>query len=311
MAKIMMKEVNAKGFVLEEKLTLERITEIISQNVKKSAASKGNGRLSNTLVEKAVERQTERVFKCNTMSKESLTTLEERDFLPEEIELGERGNDGELSPVETALSKLNNIVGMAGVKKHIKALRAQLQLNKERKEAGLGAGSDDSLHMIFTGNPGTGKTTVARIVAELLSALGVLSRGHLVEVDRAGLVAGYSGQTALKTKAVVESALGGVLFVDEAYALVQESRDSFGKEALDTLIKMVILAGYCGEMKTMVAQNPGVRSRFPTIIDFEDYSAKELYEIAVGMLKRDSFQLSPSADKAINEMFAQIAAKGG
>merc|ERR1712070_326675 len=295
MAKIMMKEVNAKGFVLEEKLTLERITEIISQNVKKSAASKGNGRLSNTLVEKAVERQTERVFKCNTMSKESLTTLEERDFLPEEIELGERGNDGELSPVETALSKLNNIVGMAGVKKHIKALRAQLQLNKERKEAGLGAGSDDSLHMIFTGNPGTGKTTVARIVAELLSALGVLSRGHLVEVDRAGLVAGYSGQTALKTKAVVESALGGVLFVDEAYALVQESRDSFGKEALDTLIKMVedhrdnlvvILAGYSGEMTTMVAQNPGVRSRFPTVIYFEDYSAHELYDIAQGMVKK-------------------------
>merc|ERR1711865_663778 len=96
-----------------------------------------------------------------------------------------------------------------------------------------------SLHMVFTGNPGTGKTSVARIVAELLSAMGVLTRGHLIEVDRSGLVAGYSGQTALKTKGVVESALGGVLFVDEAYALVQQDKDSFGKEALDTLIKMV------------------------------------------------------------------------
>jgi len=232
----------------------------------------------------------------------------------------EKGEDGEISPVEAALSKLNNIVGMADVKKHIKALRAQLQLNKERKEAGLGGASEDSLHMIFTGNPGTGKTTVARIVAELLSALGVLSRGHLVEVDRSGLVAGYSGQTALKTKAVVESALGGVLFVDEAYALVQESRDSFGKEALDTLIKMVedhrdnlvvILAGYSGEMKAMVAQNPGVRSRFPTVIDFADYSTDELLQIANGMLKRDHFKLSTDAAEVLKEMFDKTTARGG
>merc|ERR1711959_455840 len=165
-------------------------------------------------------------------------------------------------------------------------------------------GSDMSLHMVFTGNPGTGKTSVARIVAELLSAMGVLTRGHLVEVDRSGLVAGYSGQTALKTKAVVESALGGVLFVDEAYALVQQDRDSFGKEALDTLIKMVedhrdnlvvILAGYTGDMRTMIAQTPGVKSRYPTVIEFADYSAPELMEIAHGMVKRDDFILSKEA----------------
>lgn len=320
MAKIMMNEVSDKGFVLEAVLTEDRIAEILSNNTRKSEASKGNGRLCSTLVAQAVERQTDRVFKCNTMSKESLTTLTESDFLPDEIELGEKGDNGEASPVEIALGKLDSIVGMAGVKKHIKALRAQLQLNKERKEAGLGGNSDDSLHMIFTGNPGTGKTTVARIVAELLNALGVLSRGHLVEVDRAGLVAGYSGQTALKTKAVVESALGGVLFVDEAYALVQESRDSFGKEALDTLIKMVedhrdnlvvILAGYSGEMKGMVAQNPGVRSRFPTVIDFADYSVDELMQIAAGMLKRDHFTLAADADEHLRKMFGAIVAKGG
>jgi stage V sporulation protein K len=230
------------------------------------------------------------------------------------------GDDGEKSPVEVAISKLENIVGLADVKKHIQALRAQLQLNKERKEAGVGAGSDMSLHMVFTGNPGTGKTSVARIVAELLSAMGVLTRGHLVEVDRSGLVAGYSGQTALKTKAVVESALGGVLFVDEAYALVQESRDSFGKEALDTLIKMVedhrdnlvvILAGYSGEMKTMIATNPGVRSRFPTQVLFEDYTEAELRQIAQGMLEADGFAVSASGQEALAKILHQVHSSGG
>jgi SpoVK/Ycf46/Vps4 family AAA+-type ATPase len=320
MAQIVLKEVEVKGFVLEPSLDQARITEIISNNVKKSEASKGNGRLCRTLVEQAVERQTDRVFKSETMSKESLTTLRESDFLPDEVEYGEMGDDGELSPVETAIAKLQSIVGLADVKKHIQALRAQLQLNKERKEAGVGCGSDMSLHMVFTGNPGTGKTSVARIVAELLSAMGVLSRGHLVEVDRSGLVAGYSGQTALKTKAVVESALGGVLFVDEAYALVQESRDSFGKEALDTLIKMVedhrdnlvvILAGYSGEMKQMIAQNPGVRSRFPTVIDFADYTSDELMSIAGTMLEKDGFRLSSGASEVLRQMVDTTTARAG
>lgn len=324
MGQIMMKEVTDKGFVLDSVLDLAKLTDIVNNNVKKSEASKGNGRLCCTLVQQAVERQTDRVFKSETMSKESLTTLYENDFSPEEVEYGEKGADGECSPVEMAINKLNDIVGLADVKKHIKALRAQLQLNKERKEAGVAAGSDMSLHMVFTGNPGTGKTSVARIVAELLSALGVLSRGHLVEVDRSGLVAGYSGQTALKTKAVVESALGGVLFVDEAYALVQAgsggSGDSFGKEALDTLIKMVedhrdnlvvILAGYSGEMKQMIAQNPGVRSRFPTVIDFADYSAEELMEIGNGMLAKDGYRLSGGASEVLQKLVEGTSKRGG
>jgi len=320
MAEIVVKEVATKGFVLEECLDNKRLTEIINNNVRKSEASKGNGRLCRTLVDQAVERQTDRVFKSETMSKTSLTTLLERDFQIEEVEYGEVGDDGEKSPVEVAIDKLQAIVGLAEVKKHIKALRAQLQLNKERKEAGVACGSDMSLHMVFTGNPGTGKTSVARIVAELLSAMGVLSRGHLVEVDRSGLVAGYSGQTALKTKTVVESALGGVLFVDEAYALVQESRDSFGKEALDTLIKMVedhrdnlvvILAGYVGEMTTMIAQNPGVRSRFPTVIDFADYSADELMDIGGKMLAKDGYRLSDEAQAVLRGMVEATSARGG
>merc|ERR1712224_893550 len=229
------------------------------------------------------------------------TTISVNDFsVPEAA-----GAEDAAPTVEAALEQLNNIIGMAGVKEHVVSLRAQLQLNKERKEAGLVAGaSTDSLHMIFTGNPGTGKTTVARIVAELLKAMGILQRGHMVETGRSGLVAGYSGQTALKTKGVVESALGGILFVDEAYALVNTDKDAFGKEALDTLIKMVedhrdnlvvILAGYSGDMKDMVAQNPGVRSRFPTQIDFEDYSAHELYDIAEQMIKKVGLSIAPAA----------------
>ena len=190
---------------------------------------------------------------------------------------------------EKALADLEKVVGLDGVKDFIKSLRAQLLVEKERVAAGLPSAGGGVLHMVFAGNPGTGKTTVARIVANLLRALGVLRRGHLVEADRSSLVAGYSGQTALKTKAVVQEALGGVLFVDEAYALVSGDRDSFGKEALDTLMKemedhredlVVIAAGYIVEMKDLLAANPGMESRFPTTLHFADYTAPELMKIA-------------------------------
>merc|ERR1719428_64694 len=186
--------------------------------------------------------------------------------------------------MRAALTKLDGIVGLARVKDFVKSLYAQLKMEVERREAGISApGSAGTLHMIFSGNPGTGKTTVARIVAELMAAMGLIRKGHLVEADRAALVAGYSGQTALKTKQVVESAMGGVLFVDEAYALAaDDGKDTFGHEALDTLIKLVedyrsdlvvIIAGYNKEMVRLLDTNPGLRSRFPTVIEFDDYTA--------------------------------------
>ena len=160
-------------------------------------------------------------------------SLTEDDFT--EADAGASGD-----AIEAVLGRLDGIIGLNGVKKHVRSLVAQLQLIQKKKLAGMPAAKGGAtMHMIFSGNPGTGKTTVARIVAELLQALGYLKRGHLVETDRAGLVAPYVGQTAIKVQSVVESAIGGMLFVDEAYALVKDSKDSFGREALDTLIKMV------------------------------------------------------------------------
>ena len=158
---------------------------------------------------------------------------------------------------ETALAKLDGVTGLPGVKDFVHSMVATLDLDRQRRDAGLKPLSDSSLHMIFAGNPGTGKTTIARVVADILRSLGVLRVGHLVEADRSSLVAGYVGQTAIKTHAVVQSALGGVLFIDEAYSLVSDAKDTFGREALDTLIKLVegyrddlvvILAGYENQM---------------------------------------------------------------
>lgn len=189
-------------------------------------------------------------------------------------------------PEEDPMETLNNLIGLDKIKHDVKELTDFARIQKARKDAGLKS-VPVSLHLVFTGNPGTGKTTVARILAKLYKQIGVLSKGQLVEVDRSGLVAGYVGQTALKTQEQIQSALGGVLFIDEAYALASKT-DDFGQEAIDTILKamedhrddlIVIVAGYTEPMERFINSNPGLKSRFNKYIEFPDYTTDELIRI--------------------------------
>ena len=198
---------------------------------------------------------------------------------------------------EDPFQKLEALIGLAPVKNEIMALANFVKIQKQRVDAGMKA-VPVSYHCVFTGNPGTGKTTVARNVAGIYRDLGVLAKGHLVETDRSGLVAEYVGQTAVKTNKVIDDAIGGVLFIDEAYTLAQAGGNDFGMEAIATLLKrmeddrsrlVVILAGYSGEMETFIEANPGLRSRFNRYIDFPDYSVEELVRIFMSLAESNEY----------------------
>lgn len=200
------------------------------------------------------------------------------------------------------LSELNSLIGLEQVKKDVDSLRNLIKIQAIRKQKGL-PNTPISYHCVFTGNPGTGKTTVARIVAGIYKELGLLSKGHLVEVDRSKLVGEYVGQTAPKTNKVIDEALDGVLFIDEAYTLVGGQND-YGAEAIATLLKrmeddrerlVVILAGYTNEIKQFIDSNPGLQSRFNRYIHFDDYSSKELIEIFKHNLKKSRYKIKRDA----------------
>ena len=212
------------------------------------------------------------------------------------------------------MAQLDSLVGLDDVKKDIKNLMNLVKVRRLRRENGLPI-PPMSLHMVFMGNPGTGKTTVARIISGLYAAIGVLEKGQLIEVDRSGLVAGYVGQTALKTQEVIKSALGGVLFIDEAYSLASGGENDFGREAIETILKamedhrdelIVVVAGYDGPMEKFINSNPGLQSRFNKYFYFPDYNGEQLLHIFKGQCKKNGYALTEEAEAKAKAMFEEL-----
>ena len=283
-----------------EQLALKMITEIYNSRDKDFA----NGRTMRQLFDKICSKQAERLQKGDmaSLTNEQMMSIDVAD-IPYEAPKSVNYTD--------CLSKLNGMVGLAGVKKEISNLAAFLNLQIRRGETNTFQGK----HYIFTGNPGTGKTTVARIMADVFRTLGILSRGQLVEADRSKLVAGFSGQTAIKTNQLIDSAMGGVLFIDEAYTLKSNDGDSFGAEAIDTLLKRLeddrgkficIVAGYTDQMQDFIDTNPGLKSRFTQTIHFDDYTPDELTEIFINLAKGKNFTVDEETKGAIHRQFEQL-----
>ena len=283
-----------------EELARKMITELYDARDKDFA----NGRTMRQLFDKITAKQAERLQKgdMSTKTDEELMTITQEDIpyeAPKAVDYTE------------CLKKLNGMVGLAAVKQEISNLAAFLNLQIRRGETNTFQGK----HYVFTGNPGTGKTTVARIMADVFRTLGILSRGQLVEADRSKLVSGYSGQTAIKTNQLIDSAMGGVLFIDEAYTLKSGDNDSFGGEAIDTLLKRLeddrgkficIVAGYTDQMHDFIDTNPGLKSRFTQTIHFDDYTPDELTEIFINLAKGKNFTVDDATRQAVHRQFEQL-----
>ena len=283
-----------------EKLARKKIKEMYDQREKDFA----NGRTMRQLFDEICKRQAGRLQKddVSQMSNEQLMTIEVQDIpydAPRAVDCSE------------CLKKFDGMVGLESVKKEVTSLAAYLTLQIKRGETDTFQGK----HYVFTGNPGTGKTTVARIMADVFKTLGILSKGQLIEADRSKLVAGFSGQTAIKTNQLIDTAMGGVLFIDEAYTLKSNDQDAFGNEAIDTLLKRLeddrgkficIVAGYTDQMHDFIDSNPGLKSRFTQTIHFEDYTPDELTQIFVNMATSKKFEMDDDTKAAVHRQFEQL-----
>lgn len=255
--------------------------------------------ITKDILTKIGEQQNERLSdKVSTFNEDGLRS-NNPDFTKDDANQIQK-TEREIDP----LNELKSLIGLAGVKEEVSALADFVKIQQERENKGLKS-VGLSYHCVFTGNPGTGKTTVARILAEIYKDLGVLKKGHLIETDRSGLVAEYVGQTAVKTNKIIDSALDGVLFIDEAYSLAQGGNNDFGYEAISTLLKrmeddrhrlVVVLAGYYEDMNKFIDSNPGLQSRFNRYIQFADYTADELKQIFLLNVEKNQYQIEEKTE---------------
>jgi SpoVK/Ycf46/Vps4 family AAA+-type ATPase len=296
MIEIFKKTVSNSGMILES--GIERMA-LAYFEIKAKEQGFGNARGVRNTFEELKEKQASRISKLDfsTLSDQDLQTITKDDF---EALSPEIGNLKKEKTVDELLEELNSLTGLASVKKEINEMVIIEKNNQERKKLGIKLAKGGALHLVFQGCAGTGKTTVARMIGEIYKGLGLLSRGQTIETDYSGLVANYTGQTADKTNAEIRKALGGVLFIDEAYTLADTSRGGFGQEAIDTLLKamednrddfMVIVAGYPEPMQRFIDSNEGLNSRFKTKLTFEDYSPEEMVDIFKNNLKKSDLTI--------------------
>jgi len=270
----------------------------------------GNGRVVRNTLEKLIKAQSDRLAEEENVTYDMLKTI-----TVEDIENSIPIKDIIVTPnkLDSVMKELDEFIGLNNIKEHIKSLVNLIRTNQKREEMGLPV-KQLSYHAIFCGSPGTGKTSIARILGRIYQSLGILKKGHVIEVDRSGLVAGYVGQTEEKTSKILDQAMDGILFIDEAYALAGGSND-FGRNAIDTILKrmddcrdrlVVIAAGYTDRMKTFLNSNPGLKDRFSWVFEFEDYDGNELFEIFLNFAKKQQYILNEEAAKQLKDHFEAV-----